>query len=189
MSNGSTSTGDSCNAGTLYSGHMATEYYTVHPSPLGDIVICGTEDALTYLNFADVMSEYPRVEENNDLAAFSLARSWLDAYFAGENPERLPSLAPRGTAFRETVWEILRQIPYGHIVTYGQIAAEIAAACGIEKMAAQAVGGAVGANPISLMIPCHRVVGVTGQLTGYGGGIQRKEALLALEREGKLPGN
>lgn len=110
------------------------------------------------------------------------AKEWLDRYFAGDRPtpQELP-LAPVGGGFRQEVWKILCGIPYGELLTYGEIAKRIAARRGVEKMAAQAVGGAVGHNPISIVIPCHRVVGTGGNLTGYGGGIALKQALLAHE--------
>lgn len=110
------------------------------------------------------------------------AAAWLDRYFAGGQPDpaELP-LAPRGSAFRQRVWRKLLQIPFGQTRTYGQIAAELAREDGRERMSAQAVGGAVGHNPISIIIPCHRVVGSDGSLTGYAGGIDKKVQLLELE--------
>jgi methylated-DNA-[protein]-cysteine S-methyltransferase len=120
--------------------------------------------------------------ENSSLPIFKAAEAWLAAYFAGEKPSpgELP-LAPRGTPFRQVVWEILRQIPYGKVRTYGAIAGELAARMGKEGMSAQAVGGAVGHNPLSIIIPCHRVVGADGSLTGYAAGLAVKAKLLALE--------
>jgi methylated-DNA-[protein]-cysteine S-methyltransferase len=112
---------------------------------------------------------------------FEPARRWLDDYFAGRNPSTAGlNLRPEGSEFRRRVWNILREIPYGRTTTYGRIARRIADATGA-KPCAQAVGGAVGHNPISLIVPCHRVVGADGSLTGYGGGIERKVALLRLE--------
>jgi methylated-DNA-[protein]-cysteine S-methyltransferase len=104
---------------------------------------------------------------------------WLDGYFAGENPDpnALP-LGPKGSDFQQAVWAELLKIPYGEVVTYGAIAKTLAKARGIERMSSQAVGGAVGRNPISIIIPCHRVVGSDGSLTGYGGGIENKVKLL-----------
>ena len=110
-------------------------------------------------------------------------KDWLGHYFAGEQPAigQLP-LAPKGSAFQQEVWRVLCDIPYGHLTTYGEIARKIAAQRGLASMSAQAVGGAVGHNPISIVIPCHRVVGSDGSLTGYAGGVQKK--LWLLEHEG-----
>lgn len=118
----------------------------------------------------------------DDLPVFAQASTWLDRYFAGERPaiSELP-LAPNGSEFRQRVWKKLTEIPYGCVRTYGELAREIAQEAGKEKMSSQAVGGAVGHNPISVIIPCHRVVGSDGSLTGYAGGIARKVWLLELE--------
>lgn len=111
------------------------------------------------------------------------AMNWLDSYFSGEQPSvsDLP-LAPSGSEFQLSVWKILCQIPYGEVMTYGEIAQMIASERGIKHMSAQAVGGAVGHNPISIIIPCHRVIGANGNLTGYAGGIDKKEWLLTHEK-------
>lgn len=112
------------------------------------------------------------------------AKQWLNRYFAGEKP--LPkelSLKPKGSDFRNLVWEILCKIPYGEVKTYGEIAKEVAQKMHKEKMSAQAVGGAVGHNPISIIIPCHRVIGTNGNLTGYAGGIELKKKLLDFEKK------
>ena len=120
--------------------------------------------------------------EDGSLEVFGEVKTWLDAYFAGQNPDVSGlKLALEGTAFRKMVWNILREIPYGETRTYGQIAAEIAAQRGTKTMSAQAVGGAVGHNPISIIIPCHRVLGADGSLTGYAGGVDKKQFLLELE--------
>ena len=119
--------------------------------------------------------------KEKNLAVFDQTRRWLDLYFSGREPGFTPALNPVGSAFRRAVWEILLKIPYGRTTTYGQIAREIAAARGLAKMSAQAVGGAVGHNEISIIIPCHRVIGAHGSLTGYAGGIDRKIKLLQLE--------
>ncbi len=116
--------------------------------------------------------------EEKNLAVFDQTKRWLDLYFSGREPGFTPALNPVGSAFRRAVWEILLKIPYGKTTTYGQIAREIAAARGLAKMSAQAVGSAVGHNEISIIIPCHRVVGTHGSLTGYAGGIDRKIKLL-----------
>lgn len=112
--------------------------------------------------------------EEKNLAIFDQTKRWLDLYFSGCEQGFTPAINPVGSAFRRAVWEILLKIPYGKTTTYGQIAREIAAARGLAKMSAQAVGGAVGHNEISIIIPCHRVVGTHGSLTGYAGGIDRK---------------
>ncbi len=109
---------------------------------------------------------------------------WLDVYFSGGKPDFLPPFLLRGTPFQKEVWEILLTIPYGKTMTYGEIAVLLAARKGMPRMSAQAVGGSVGRNPLTLLVPCHRVVGADGSLTGYAGGIARKAALLALEQEG-----
>ena len=116
------------------------------------------------------------------LPVFNDTRRWLDMYFAGQIPDFLPRLSPQGTAFRQSVWDMLLAIPYGQTTSYGELAKEIASRRQTEKMSAQAVGGAVGHNPIAIIIPCHRVIGKDGSLTGYGGGLWRKEWLLQLER-------
>ena len=120
--------------------------------------------------------------EKDDIPVFTIAKNWLDKYFADENPDisELP-LAPIGSEFRQNVWNILREIPYGEIVSYGDIAKKMAASMERESMSSQAIGGAVGHNPISIIIPCHRVVGSNGSLTGYAGGIDTKVKLLELE--------
>lgn len=120
--------------------------------------------------------------ENNHMPIFDTVKKWLDRYFASEKPDisELP-LAPIGGEFRQGVWSILREIPYGEVITYGSIAKKMAEKMGKESMSSQAVGGAVGHNPISIIIPCHRVVGSNGSLTGYAGGVQIKIKLLELE--------
>lgn len=110
------------------------------------------------------------------------ARRWLDVYFSGREPDFAVPLHLTGTAFQQSVWAMLRAIPYGKTVTYGEIARRLAAERGVSRMSAQAVGGAVGRNPVSVIVPCHRVVGADGSLTGYAGGVDKKEKLLALEK-------
>ena len=117
--------------------------------------------------------------ENSDYSVFKSLGIWLDAYFSGKKPKTNFSLSPRGTNFQKAVWNILLEIPYGKTTSYGAITAKLISA-GI-KASAQAVGGAVGHNPISLIIPCHRVLGADGSLTGYAGGLEKKQALLELE--------
>lgn len=123
------------------------------------------------------------VVENNSLEIFNKTKLWLNRYFNGEKPEISElSLAPRGSDFRQEVWKILCEIPYGKVITYGDIANRIAEKKGIAKMSARAVGGAVGHNPISIIIPCHRVIGASGNLTGYAGGLDIKIQLLRHEK-------
>ena len=115
------------------------------------------------------------------LPVFEETCRWLECYFDGRMPDFTPPLAPQGTPFQQAVWELLRDIPYGGTMSYGQIATRLAADRGLRRMSAQAIGGAVGHNPIALIIPCHRVIGADGRLTGYAAGLDRKAALLALE--------
>ena len=119
--------------------------------------------------------------QEKSLPVFKDTCRWLDTYFSGKDPGFTPPIAMRTTPFRKQVWEIMLQIPYGRTLTYGEIADKIASKRGIKKMSAQAVGGAVGHNSISLIIPCHRVIGSGGNLTGYAGGIKTKIKLLNLE--------
>ena len=155
-------------------------YTTHYSSPLGKIILVSNGTALTELDFAEDVSAASATRTQKDLPVFEEVSRWLDAYFAGRDPGALPPLAPHGTAFQQAVWKILRRIPYGTTTTYGRIAAHIAAARG-GRMSAQAVGGAVGRNPISILIPCHRVIGADSSLTGYAGGLDKKEYLLRLE--------
>ena len=155
-------------------------YAAYYFSPLGKIILMSDGTALTELDFAEGVPEVSAVHTQKDLPVFREVCRWLDVYFAGRDPGALPPLAPHGTAFQQAVWNILLGIPYGTTTTYGGIAARIAAARG-GRMSAQAVGGAVGRNPISILIPCHRVIGTDGSLTGYAGGLDKKEYLLRLE--------
>lgn len=155
-----------------------------YSSPLGPIVLRAEDDALTGLWFAG-QKGCPRLQGDIPAAAdypvFDPARRWLELYFSGRDPGFVPPLRLIGTEFQRAVWAILSDIPYGTTRTYGDIAAQLAWDRGLQRMSAQAVGGAVGRNPISLIVPCHRVVGASGSLTGYTGGLERKGALLALE--------
>jgi methylated-DNA-[protein]-cysteine S-methyltransferase len=161
------------------------QYANKYHSPLGDITMASNGEALTGLwfdrqkYFGDTLSAE---HEERDLSIFEQARQWLDIYFRGENPDFTPPLSLYATPFRLAVWEILQSIPYGHIMTYGDIANIIAKQMELKRMSAQAVGGAVGHNPVSIIIPCHRVVGSGGSLTGYAGGVDKKVKLLALEK-------
>ena len=158
--------------------------YQYH-SPLGEITLAANGEALTGLWF-DGQKYYgdtlPKQVEVRRLPVFEQTERWLDTYFQGKIPDFIPPLSWDTTPFRKAVWEILLSIPYGQTITYGEIAHRIAKQNGLPKMSAQAVGGAVGHNPISIIVPCHRVVGTNGSLTGYAGGIDKKRKLLALER-------
>ncbi len=152
-------------------------------TPLGPMTAAAGEEALTGLWFIG-QKYYPDTTgwiRRPDHPLFGALRAYLDRYFAGETPERTIPLAPHGSPFRQSVWDILLTIPHGATATYGDIARELAGARGLSSMSAQAVGGAVGHNPISILIPCHRVMGSDKSLTGYAGGVERKEALLRLE--------
>lgn len=148
-------------------------------SPLGPLLLVCEADALTglWLNRKIPDEAVPL----DAVPVFRKTKAWLDAYFRGEEKEIDFPLAPAGTPFQRQVWQRLLKIPYGKTDTYGNIAREMAQLCGKEKMSAQAVGQAVGRNPISIIIPCHRVVGAKGQLTGYASGIDKKVWLLGHE--------
>ena len=159
----------------LYTSHYA--------SPLGGMTLVSDGTALVGLYFdgqkyATEGLDVTRTQKN--LPVFEEARRWLDVYFSGRKPDFTPPTTPAGTAFQQSVWEILRTIPYGETTTYGAIAQRIKQNTG-RRMSAQAVGGAVGRNPISILIPCHRVIGADGSLTGYAGGLDKKESLLRWE--------
>ena len=160
------------------------DYIWHYVSPLGGITLASDGEALTGLWF-DGQKHFPAAlgyeHTEKPLPVFEEAVKWLDLYFSGRDPGFLPRIHFVGSDFRNRVWEILCRIPYGKTVTYGYISNLIARERGLKKMSAQAVGGAVGHNPISIIVPCHRVVGSNGSLTGYGGGIMRKKALLELE--------
>lgn len=155
-----------------------------YESPLGEIMIAGREDGITGLWFegqkyyARTLGKNPR---EHILPIFEEVKHWLDIYFAGKEPDFMPSLLPEGSQFRQMVWKILCEIPYGETAAYKEIAEKVAEMQGVSHMSAQAVGGAVGHNPISILIPCHRVLGTDGSLTGYAGGVEKKKHLLMLE--------
>lgn len=160
--------------------------YTYHyRSSLGGITLSSNGTALTGLwfdgqkYFGDTL---PKEYEEKAFPIFDQTIHWLDIYFSGTAPDFTPPLLMKTTPFRKTVWEIMLTIPFGQTMTYGEIADRIAQQKGLTKMSAQAVGGAVGHNSISLIIPCHRVVGTSGSLTGYAGGIDKKVQLLTLEK-------
>lgn len=155
-------------------------FSTDYSSPLGEILIVSDGEAICGLWFYNQKYFKSTVDDDlikkHDLDIFKKATKWLDDYFDGLNPEFDFKLNPQGSDFRLMVWRILTEIPYGETITYGEIASKIS-----PTMSAQAVGGAVGHNPIAIMIPCHRVMGTDGKLTGYAGGIDRKLELLKLE--------
>ena len=159
--------------------------YTQHyESPLGGILLAADDTGLTGLWF-EGQKYFARtldaVHQKQETAVLSEARRWLDVYFGGQEPDFTPPLHPAGSAFQQEVWALLRQIPYGETTTYRALAEAVARKRGLRRMSAQAVGGAVGHNPISIIVPCHRVVGSDGSLTGYAGGLERKVQLLRVE--------
>ena len=159
------------------------DYIYRYASPIGSMTMAGSGTGLTGLWFdgqkyaAATLSAH---HEEKRLSVFEDTVKWLDTYFGGEIPDCIPEINLQSTPFRKAVWDILLTIPYGKTMTYGEIAAILAQQTG-KKMSPQAVGGAVGHNPVSIILPCHRVVGADGSLTGYAGGIDRKRFLLELE--------
>lgn len=159
-----------------------TQHYN---SPVGGLLLAADNSGLIGLwldgekYFADSLPESNAERETTILCD---AKRWLDVYFSGREPDFMPPLHPSGSDFRKAVWKLLLEIPYGKTVTYGELAKKLAVQRGIPRMSAQAVGGAVGHNEISIIIPCHRVVGTNGSLTGYAGGIEKKIRLLELEK-------
>lgn len=154
-------------------------------SPLGPILLAADDVGLTGLWFEGqkyFAATLPAEVQTKETPALREGRRWLDLYFAGKEPKTSPPLHLIGTPFRLAVWKILSEIPYGKTMTYGDIAQRLAQERGLPRLSARAVGSAVGRNPISLIIPCHRVIGRNGRLTGYVGGLHRKAYLLAMER-------
>lgn len=168
------------------------EYISSYQSPVGELLLAADEIGLTGVwfdgqkYFAGSFDRQGSVQSAESHGGGSLvleqAKRWLTVYFSGKEPDFMPPLHMVGTPFQISVWEILQKIPYGSTMTYGEIAAEIAAQKGIPRMSAQAVGGAVGHNPVGILVPCHRVVGSNGSLTGYAGGMDKKIKLLTLEK-------
>lgn len=159
------------------------EYIQTMQSPLGKLTASSDGDNITWLWFENQKYYAATLEKENevhDLLVFQLVKKWLDLYFAESKPDFSIPVAPKGSPFRQAVWKILRTIPYGEIVTYGDIVKQLKETQGMNT-SARAVGGAVGHNPISILIPCHRVIGAKGKLTGYAGGIDKKVQLLKLE--------
>lgn len=160
-------------------------YYKKISSPLGEITLRSDGESLTGLWFADDKhygDKDIQNAQNAELTVFARTEKWLAEYFAGREPKIYVPLQFTGSDFQKRVWKILQNIPYGSLVTYGDIAREIAKQSGLAHMSAQAVGGAVGRNPLCIIIPCHRVIGANGSLTGYGGGMWRKVRLLEIEK-------
>ena len=154
-------------------------------TPLGEVRLRSDGKSLTGLWFVGQVNdakEHSDIEIKDDLPIFGQVETWLESYFFGKQTPITFPLQPKGTIFQERVWKILQEIPYGETMTYGEIAQRIAKEKGVATYSAQAVGQAVGKNPISILIPCHRVLGKNGALTGYAGGVHRKEQLLNLER-------
>lgn len=161
------------------------QYTSHYTSPLGEILLAADDVGLTGLWFEGEKYFARNLEkdhEEREIPLFGKVKHWLDLYFSGKDPGFAVPLHFTGTDFQNAVWEILCTIPYGRTMTYGEIAKQIAAKRGVPRMSAQAVGGAVGHNEISIIVPCHRVVGTNGSLTGYAGGIDKKVQLLTLER-------
>lgn len=158
-------------------------------TPLGQMLAAAKDEKLEGVWFTS-QKHFPKGCENwiekEDLPIFLALKEWIKAYFEGKDPGLTLPLNPQGTAFQKLVWKCLLEIPYGRTTTYGEIAKQVAIEMKKPSMSAQAVGGAIGRNPISIMIPCHRVIGANHTLTGYDGGLDKKEALLALEAKGNL---
>lgn len=165
-------------------------YTSTYSSPLGDILLASKNNELIGLWFEGqkyyLNSINEATQEKDDEKILIKAKKWLDRYFNGEKTNiKEIKINPNGSDFQKEVWKILCEIPYGSTVTYKEIAEKLAKERGLKSMSAQAVGGAVGHNPISIIIPCHRVVGTNGNLTGYAGGLDKKEYLLKFEQASK----
>lgn len=160
------------------------KYISHYQSPLGNILLAADEEGLTGLWFEGQKYFGRSLEKEcteRQLPVFETAKRWLDLYFAGKEPDFEVPLHFVGTDFQKEVWRILCRIPYGKTTTYGEIAGQIAKRRGLTSMSAQAVGSAVGHNKISIIVPCHRVVGADGSLTGYAGGVEKKSRMLEME--------
>ena len=160
-------------------------YVSYYKSPIGNITMASDGESLYGLWFDGqkyFASTVKGETEDKTLPVFEQTKKWLDIYFSGNEPDFTPKLSLNGSEFRKAVWDILLTIPYGSVMTYGEIAKIMAKQCGAAGMSAQAVGGAVGHNPVSIIVPCHRVVGTNGNLTGYAGGIDKKISLFNFEK-------
>lgn len=161
------------------------QYISHYRSPLGDILLAADQNCLTGLWFEGqkyFALHLDKEREEKEIPVFEKTKEWLDIYFSGKEPDFTVPLRFIGTDFQKEVWKILCSIPHGQTMTYGEIAGKLAEKRGKKSMSAQAVGGAVGHNRISILVPCHRVVGSNGSLTGYAGGIEKKVKLLTLEK-------
>ena len=160
------------------------QYTSTWQTPIGNILLACDGAGLTGLWFEGgkfFALGLDKEHRERETPVFAETRRWLEVYFSGREPDFMPPLHLSGTPFQTAVWELLRQIPYGTTTTYGELAARLGADRGLPRMSAQAVGGAVGHNPISILVPCHRVVGSGGSLTGYAGGLEKKLRLLTCE--------
>ena len=166
------------------------QYISHYSSPLGDILLAADSVGLTGLWFEGQKYFALNLDKEHvekEIPLFAEAKRWLDIYFSGREPDFSVPLHFTGTEFQNEVWELLLAIPYGQTTTYGELAKRIAGKRGVKHMSAQAVGGAIGHNNISVIVPCHRVVGTNGSLTGYAGGIDKKVKLLELEKADIIP--
>ena len=166
------------------------QYISHYSSPLGDILLAADSVGLTGLWFEGqkyFALNLDKEHEEKEIPLFVQTKRWLDIYFSGKEPDFSVPLHVTGTAYQNQVWELLLAMPYGQTTTYGELARRIAGKRGEKHMSAQAVGGAVGHNNISVIVPCHRVVGTNGSLTGYAGGIDKKIKLLELEKADIIP--
>ncbi len=161
------------------------QYTSHYQSPMGDILLAADDIGLTGLWFEGqkyFALNLDKEHEEKEIPLFEQSKHWLDIYFSGSEPDFSIPLHVTGTDFQNEVWKILCSVPYGQTTTYGKIAKQFAESKGLQRMSAQAVGGAVGHNQISIIVPCHRVVGTNGNLTGYAGGVDKKIKLLNLEK-------
>lgn len=158
-------------------------YNSTYKSKIGNLLIICNDDFLTGIWFYNQKYFPQKIDAiEKETTIIKKTKKWLDEYFDGKNTNIYVNINPNGTTFQKNVWEILKQIPYGKTVTYGEIAKKIAKMQNVEHMSARAVGTAIGKNPISIIIPCHRVVGTNNSLAGYAGGIDKKIYLLKLEK-------
>ncbi|MDD3303867.1 MAG: methylated-DNA--[protein]-cysteine S-methyltransferase [Clostridia bacterium] len=160
-------------------------YMCIYNSAIGDLLLVSDGTSLTHLLMNRekyIKEDIEQFEEKANLPIFEKTKQWLDCYFSGQEPTFHVTINPEGTEFRKEVWKLLLDIPFGQVVTYKEIAQKIALKQGIKIMSSRAVGSAIGHNPISIIIPCHRVIGSNGTLTGYAGGLENKRKLL--ENEG-----